>query len=218
MKISASDLCKQLLDKEKILNSEGKILFTLNGLSTLVNDKNIIGNVLQDWLAEWMIKNEIEFVKPPNSQEFPDFYLDPSNPEANLLEIKAFDINAGANFDIANFEAYCSSLITKRYRLDANYLIFGYELIDGKLIIKNLWLKKIWEISGPSEAYPVRVQQKRGMIYNLRPINWFSEGRITYKGFGSKEEFLTALHKTLLMYVKTSEQSIEWLKQVSEKV
>ena len=50
-------------------------------------------------------------------------------------------------FDIANFESYCKSLSENPERLYADYLIIGYELKKAKLTIKDVWLKKIWEIS-----------------------------------------------------------------------
>lgn len=214
MKVNAKQLLDLLTKKESIIGSKGKITFTLNELSTEIDDKNIIGNILQDWLEAWLSHNSIEFGFAASTQEFPDFYLDPENKISDLLELKAFDMTASANFDIANFESYSSSLLTKPYRLNADYLIFGYRIINKEIIIENLWLKKIWEITGPSAAYPLRIQQKRGMIYNIRPINWYTNGKSTFKPFTNKDEFLDALHRTLLKYEKTAEASISWLDQV----
>ncbi len=217
MKIAAQELLKILTEKEKLIGAKGEISFTLNNLQVKVNDKNIIGNIIQDWLAQWFRHNSIDFSEASSTQEFPDFYLNGKDLTSGLLEIKAFDTSASANFDIANFESYCSSLVDNPFRINADYLIFGYTLMNGELCINNIWLKKIWEISGPSAAYPVKVQQKRNMIYNLRPITWYSTVARSAKPFKNKEEFIHALSKTLLQYEKTASASIKWLSQVLEQ-
>ena len=157
-----------------------------------------------------MLKNNIYFRAPDNSQEFPDFYLDNSEIK-NLLEVKCFDFSASPNFDIANFDAYIRSLLTKPYRLDADYLIFGYTLHNGILKIENIWLKKIWEITCPSEQFSLRVQVKQGKIFNIRPYNFknMSQG---YKPFGSKREFIFALRNTLNEYKFRNISGDSWYK------
>jgi len=123
-------------------------------------------------------------------------------------------INRSANFDIANFEAYCYSITTKAYRLDADYLVFAYTLIEGNFRIKDVWLKKIWEITGNSERYPVKCQTKKDVIYNIRPISWDSS-RAKFKSFNSRLEFVKALHQTLMQYPKTQTLYKNWLDKVA---
>jgi len=84
----------------------------------------------------------------------------------------------------------------------------------GNIEIKNIWLKKIWEICGPSGSYPIKVQQKRKMIYNIRPIIWYSSSQAKYKPFRCRQSFVAGLNKTLLQYPKTKEQSRNWLDRV----
>jgi hypothetical protein len=119
----------------------------------------------------------------------------------------------GAGFDLANFESYCNSLLTNAYRLDSDYLIIGYTMDGSKITVKNIWLKKIWEISGGSSTYPIKVQEKKQVIYNLRPITWYSE-RNTFKAFENKEQFLKALNETRYQYTKTHHDNSHWLKKV----
>lgn len=212
-KASAQDIFI-MLSKEDWEHNLGKLVIDMMGISTVINDKSLIGYALQNWLGEYLKQKDIYFRIPDNSQEFPDFYLSESNTE-NLLELKTFDADAGANFDIANFEAYCRSLETHQYRLDADYLIISYTLKNGILQIRNIWLKKIWEISCPSEAYSVKVQQKQNMIYNIRPANW--DSRISkYKVFTSKEAFVKALYETLSQYPKTTDSADDWYKKVTQ--
>jgi len=206
----------KLLSEKSLVGETGKITFKLSNVEIVVKTKDVIGNILQDWFGEWMTKNKIFHSSPENTQDFPDFYLSHNHKE-NLLEVKSFDYNAGANFDVANFESYCRSLRTNAYRLDAKYLIFGYSMEDDGLItIKKVWLKNIWEICGPSEDYPLKIQQKQGMIYNIRPAKWYDNTRVRYKPFSSKKEFVCALQSTLQKYTKTKDESKEWYTQVED--
>jgi len=216
-KKTAKELYDLLVNKNKLVGSNGIISFKLSDVSMNVKTKDVVGNIIQGWIGEWMKNEDITFEEPENSQEFPDFFLNPSNKKSDLLEIKTFDTERGANFDIANFEAYCRSLKEHAYRLDADYLIIGYSMDKfGVVKINNIWLKKIWEISGPSDAYPVKVQQKQNMIYNLRPIVWQSQSATSFKPFKSKKEFVKAIYSTLLIYPKTMNISKNWLNEVSK--
>lgn len=191
----------------------GKITFKMNTIEFEINSKDGIGGHIQEWLEKWMVENEIIYSTPSNSQSFPDFFLHNSNNSTvSLLEIKCFDMNAGANFDIANFQSYCRSLATNPERIYSDYLIFGYILTEGKLIIKNIWLKKIWEICCKSKRFPLKTQVKQDVIYNIRPASWYSS-KATYKPFNTKEEFVKALYDTEEMYLnRDSENKRVYLK------
>ncbi len=198
--------------RPNLLEQIGYIDFNLMNISIRINDKSSIGYLFQEWLKEWMIKSNINFRIKDNSQEFPDFMLNLSSDEKDLLEVKLFDYEKSPNFDIANFEAYCRSLKIHPYRIDADYLIFAYTLRDSTLIIKDMWLKKIWEITCASERFPLRLQVKQDTIYNIRPAIWYSE-HTKNKPFNNKELFIEALYKTLLQYEKTKINSINWLSE-----
>ncbi|PIN84757.1 MAG: restriction endonuclease [Candidatus Diapherotrites archaeon CG11_big_fil_rev_8_21_14_0_20_37_9] len=215
--LTAKDIYDILINDEKLIGEKGNILFSLKGISVTIKSKDVIGNIIQDWFAGWLDSKGIYYSLPTNTQKFPDFHLSKGNSQIGLLEIKAFDRNAGPNFDIANFESYCRSLKSNAYRLDADYLIFGYQMDSSfDIEISDIWLKKIWEISGSSEAYPVKIQQKQAIIYNLRPSNWYSNGKLRYPPFKSKVEFVLALNDTLNKYPKTKPTSKGWLKVVNE--
>jgi hypothetical protein len=213
MKVTAKELYDKLIIDFKIIGQSGVINFTLKDFTIAIESKDSVGNLLQEWLIEWMKVQKIDFEENPSSQTFPDIYLDTENKNKGLLEIKAFDFERGAGFDLANFESYCNSLLTNSYRLDSDYLIIGYKMDGSKITIVNVWLKKIWEISGASSTYPIKVQEKKQVIYNLRPISWYSE-RNTFKPFESKEAFLKALNETRYQYTKTHHDNSHWLKKV----
>jgi type II restriction enzyme len=213
MKVSAQQLYKLLTEEYDLIGKTGKINFTLKDLTISIESRDTVGNLLQDWLVQWMKREKISFYVNPSSQTFPDIYLDIDYKKKNLLEIKTFDFDRGAGFDLANFESYCGSLLTHAYRLDSDYLILAYKMKGAEITIENLWLKKIWEIAGGSNTYPIKVQEKKQVIYNLRPINWYSE-RSTFKAFNTKEAFLKALNETRYQYSKTHHDNSHWLKNV----
>lgn len=206
-KLTSQELFNKLL-AAKLDKYTGEIIFHMAGVKVKINTTDTVGMNLQAWLKQYFIENDIFFSEPHNTQEFPDFYLDDIEPEKHMLEIKAFNYSATPAFDIANFESYCSSVKTKPFRLDADYLIFGYEMSDkGDITIKKMWLKKIWEIAGDSKQYPLKTQVKRGMIYNIRPNSNFKfDGKGPFK---SKEEFLNATYLTLASY-KSKDFAEDW--------
>ncbi len=115
-----------LLIENQITKNQGDITFDFLDISIKINEKSAVGDLFQEWLAEWMRKQGIKFRIKQNSQEFPDFLLDEDSNIKDLLEIKTF--YSSPNFDVANFEAHCDSLTKQAYRLDADYLIFSYDI------------------------------------------------------------------------------------------
>ena len=118
-----------------------------------------------------------------------------------------------ANFDINNFTSYINEIKVKPYKLHSKYLIFKYFMKDGVVTIENCWLKNVWEISSPSEKYPVKNQNKRGVIYNLRPSTWYSE-KGDYPSFTCLEHFLAAMEQTIYKYGPTNSMADGWLDTV----
>jgi hypothetical protein len=211
--ITAQELYTKLVSEYKLIGQKGTILFTLNDLAVKVISKDSVGNMIQEWLRDWMKSQDLVFEVNPSSQKFPDVYLNLTDKKKGLLEIKAFDYKRGAGFDLANFESYSNSLLDHAYRLDSDYLIIGYTMQDHDITIKDIWLKKIWEISGGSSTYEIKVQEKKKVIYNLRPINWYSN-KSKFKPFNNKEEFLKALNETRYKYGKTHFDNSHWLSGV----
>ena len=122
----ATALYEQLKEKG-IIGAEGSIRLELLGTDVNINGKSAMGDLLQEWLGEWMTLNGIYHRVDANSQKFPDYYLTESN-ELDLLEVKTFDYVKSPNFDVAQFDAYTRDLRTKAYKLDADYIILGYSL------------------------------------------------------------------------------------------
>lgn len=204
-----------LLINKGIKSSKGRIDFSFLEHKVKVTAKSSVGYVFQDWLESWMKNEQITSHKKTNSQEWPDFYLEPdANNTKGLVELKTFDFDEGPNFDIANFDAYCRSLKAYAYRLDADYLIFCYRLNNkGLFTIADIWLKKVWEISSPSKKWPIRCQVKQGIIHNIRPAKWYS-AHLQNQCFKTRLKFVEAISKTLLQYPTRANESGKWLKEV----
>ncbi|TRX30007.1 NgoBV family restriction endonuclease [Flavobacterium franklandianum] len=213
MKLTAQELYSKLVDDYKIIGETGVINFSLKDLTISIETKDTVGNLLQEWLKAWMMKENVEFEENTNSQVFPDFYLDKHNQKQGLLEVKTFDWKRGPGFDLANFDSYCNSLLVNAYRIDSDYLIFTYQMEGSVITIKNVWLKKIWELACPSGPYPLKVQEKKSIIYNIRPSVWYSN-QSKFKPFSSKEEFLSALNNTRYQYPQTRHANGHWLQNV----
>jgi hypothetical protein len=142
MKVTAKQLYSKLVTDYDLIGKTGEIKFTLKDLTIAIESRDTVGNLIQDWVVQWMKNENISFEENPSSQTFPDIYLDIKNRKRGLLEIKTFDFERGAGFDLANFESYCNSLLTSAYRLDSDYLILGYKMAVSKITIENIWLKR----------------------------------------------------------------------------
>lgn len=194
--------------KKTIIGKPGKIVFTLGETSVTIDTTDTVGNSIQSWLKQWMINNDFYHAEPVNTQEFPDFFLSEEDRNGHMLEVKAFNYNATPAFDIANYESYVSSVAEKPYRLFADYLVFGYSMdAEGTITIKEIWLKKIWELAGTSKRFPLNTQVKRDVIYNIRPNSRFKYGQPSF--FNTKEEFLCAIYGTQSLY-RGKEKADEW--------
>ncbi len=199
-----------LLEANNIYEARGKITMTLNDVSVDIKQNDIVGNALQEWLGQVLRDNDIYF-RPAVGQTFPDFYFSEED-DKNICEMKTF--YKSPNFDVANYYGYVDSLVEKPYRLDSDYLIFEYTSDDDGIIsIKNIWCKKVWEITGPANDYALKCQRKKGQIVNIRPVS-FNSKSTKLKPFKSKAEMLAALYKTHLSVTNQTRVSKEWLNSV----
>lgn len=207
--IIENSIIEDLVDKLKkdLKNKEGKITFNLAGISITIKTNDIVGLTLQSWFEEYLNKNNFSYLRPSNTQQFPDFYLSDTNPNENMLEVKTFNCNYTPSFDISNFDGYYNEIREKPYSLYANYLIFGYIMDDGIISIKKIWLKKVWEIAGTSKKYPLKVQAKRNKIYNIRPNTMFKNDKGIV--FNNEIDFLKALFETIKLD-KGESFALEW--------
>jgi len=74
MKVTAKQLYTKLVDDYKIVGQTGVIKFTLKNLTIAIESRDTVGNLIQEWLKEWMKTEKIEFETNPSSQTFPDIF------------------------------------------------------------------------------------------------------------------------------------------------
>ena len=197
MRLTAQEIVDRLLNVDNILDLKGEIKFYLGDVDIIVKQKDVVGNIMQEWLQGWLDKNDIEYAPSENSQMPPDFYLNPDDKTKGLLEVKAFNRNGSPVFDIADFRMYAEEIQEKPYMLDVDYLIFGYDMNEsGVVSIKNVWLKKVWQITRRMANYPINLQVKDGVIHKIRPGVWYSQKATDYAIFDCLEDFICAMEET----------------------
>lgn len=202
----------EMLEESNIYEAVGNITMNLNNTSVQIKQNDTVGNILQEWLGQFLRENNVYF-RPAVGQTFPDFYLSESDIK-NLCEMKTYLTTRRPAFDISNFLGYTRSLAVNPYRLDSNYIIFAYNSDDeGNIMIKQMYCKKVWEITGPATEYPLNCQRRNGQIVNIRPVSWMST-KSKLKPFSSKEQFLAALYKTHLSMTNQTRTSRQWLNQI----
>lgn len=186
---------KETLKKE-LEDQQGTININLANISIDLQGKDIIGNAIQEWLGAWFDENKIQYRVLKNTQEFPDYIINFDGIES-FLEIKTWNYEKGPAFDLANFNSYIDSLNDNPLKIDAEYLIFGYIANEHRFIIKDIFSKKIWEMAGASSVDPLKIQKKKNIVYNIRPMTFHKKPESTFK---TRREFLNGLTETKKKY------------------
>lgn len=210
MRLTANEVYDKLLNEDKILTAKGQIKFYLGNVDIVVKQKDVVGNIIQEWLAGWLNSKGIDYAINPNTQMPPDIFLNPDNHTEDLLEIKAFYHKGGPGFDIADFNAYRQEIINSPYMLHAKYLIFSYDMTpEGVVVIKNIWLKNVWEICRPMKKWALNLQIKRNVVHKIRPATWYSK-RGSFKTFETLEDFLAAVEECVYQNPDTRFGAAQW--------
>lgn len=186
----------------------------------LLNNDMVVENIIQDWLEDWLRQNYIEYVINEDHSLIPPYvFLDPQDKKHNLMEVKAFNYAANPGFDIADFRMYEREIKEKPWMLDVDYLVFGYDMSkDGVVTVKNLWLKKVWEICRPMSSgsgknkviWPLNLQIKQGVVHKIRPAKWYGVSK-SFKTFECVEDFLSAVEETVYKNKDTRDDGPGWL-------
>ncbi|MBD5110986.1 MAG: NgoBV family restriction endonuclease [Ruminococcaceae bacterium] len=214
MRLTAQEVYNKLINEDKILELQGQIKFFLGDVNIIVKQKDVVGNIIQEWLQGWLDKRGIEYAPSENTQMPPDFFLNPDDKTRDLLEVKAFNRSASPGFDIADFRMYEEEIIEKPYMLDVDYLIFGYDMSDdGIVTIKDVWLKKVWEITRCMEDWAINLQVKQGVVHKIRPGLWYSVKKGNFPMFSCLEDFIAAIEETVYQNPKTHDNAASWKKK-----
>ena len=128
MRLTSQEVYDKLINEDRILELQGQIRFYLGDVDIIVHQKDVVGNIIQEWLQGWLEKRGIEYAPSENTQMPPDFFLNPDDLTKNLLEVYAFKRSASPGFDIADFRMYEEEIVDKPYMLHVDYMIFGYDM------------------------------------------------------------------------------------------
>lgn len=217
MRLNAKQIYDKLVNDDRILEIKGQIRFYLGDVDIIVRQKDVVGNIIQEWLEGWLVKNGVEYALNSNTQMPPDFFLNPDDLKTDLLEVKAFNRSASPGFDIADFRMYEEEIIDKPWMLHTDYLIFGYNMSeDGEVTIKDLWIKKVWEITRRMDKWPLNLQIKQNVVHKIRPGVWFSVKAKNIPMFKSLEHFVAAIEETMYQNPKTHEAAATWKRSFIE--
>ena len=192
---------KACLERQFGPNVHGRILFSIKGKSFFISSSDVIGGVVQDWIGQFLSsQRELNLVKNAETQDFPDYFLDPRKRCA--FEVKCYNIKGSPGFDLANFDRYLDALGGKHSSrfVDADYLVIGYRQSKVGISLEKFMLKKIWQMTGPVKKYPLGLQVKRKFPVNIRPKNFTSERVLRGGLFTSSEAFLSALDQAAKMF------------------
>jgi len=218
MRLTAEDIYEKLINDDKILTQKGQISFHLGDVDIIVKQRDVVGNIMQEWVEGWMKKNNIDFALNTNTQMPPDFFLNPDDRKHELLEIKAFNNRTNPGFDIADFKMYEQEIIQKPWMLDVTYLIFGYDMSEeGVVTIKRVWKQKVWEITRPMLSgnkksptpWALNLQIKKGVVSKIRPAKWYIQSK-KFNTFDTLEDFLSAVEETVFQNADTRSDGSGW--------
>lgn len=57
MRLTAQEIYNKLINEDKILELKGQIKFYLGDVSIIVRQKDVVGNIIQEWLQGWLDKS-----------------------------------------------------------------------------------------------------------------------------------------------------------------
>lgn len=148
-----------------------------------IENCNIVGDCMENILYPFL-KATIPTMEAGPKQKSPDYW----NRKRNYYyEVKCFMGSPG--FDVSNFNSYITQLIEnlekKLYK--TQYLIFEYQIEHEVIVITDFKLCNVWDIINYTGKYPISLQCKKGMWYNIRPC--------VFKDMNNKD-------KTPLLFIK----------------
>jgi hypothetical protein len=153
-------LCKSFIGKEITLAA------VFNGKTIPIANTNLVGDLLEDVFYPSYVEACPDIKEGP-PQASPDFYA----ADEFHLEQKSFAGTPG--FDIANYASLLDQLSEKgglvKKLFKTKYLVFQYAMVGSVIKITNFWMLNIWDLAKYDGMYPIGVQNKRGMWYNVRP-------------------------------------------------
>ncbi|MCL2865813.1 MAG: NgoBV family restriction endonuclease [Lachnospiraceae bacterium] len=207
------DLYQIALDDIK--GKKGLITISIDSIPKVSKSNDIIGNCVQEWIPQWLEDKGIDLVSNSHTQAFPDFTAQ-INGKSYDMEVKCWNYNNAPAFDLANFEGFYREIYKDPRKLNAKYLIFGYRPTTHGFEIVDIFMKNIWEMTSPTQKYPIGLQNKQGRPYALRPYPFHNNPNRCFK---SRWDFVVAICQTRILFPPTEEivEPADWMEQVRTK-
>lgn len=204
---------------KKLYGLAGCILSISYTLTTSVDDVVVanpiescdsVGDVIEQMIRDFIHKTCGNMVcKGPPNQSPDIFVLSPlkflPGMVVRFVEVKAFTKTPG--FDIGNFDSYCDALAeeggVKKKLFETVYLIVEYECLpDSTFKIKDVQTKYVWQLPSYDLKYPITLQVKRGVVYNIRPgvkSSWDCKTK-------TPKRFIQKIEDTMKLYNHSTEK------------
>ena len=68
MQLTVEEIYNRLVNDDKILTKKGRITFSLGDIDIIVRQRDVVGNIMQEWIEGWLRKNGIEYALNDNTQ------------------------------------------------------------------------------------------------------------------------------------------------------
>lgn len=160
--VKLEQVCRSFVGKEVNLHA------TIDGLPpTIICNPNIVGNLLEDVFFPHY-KAACPDMMQGDKQMPPDFY---GFQKEFLFEQKTFC--GSPSFDLSNMTSllhqlsHPGELMKKIFK--TKYLVYEYQIKDSSIVITDFWLLNIWNLPSYNGKYPMSMQVKKNIWYNLRP-------------------------------------------------
>lgn len=164
-------IAQRLINVERVCsNMVGKsfeVSATFGGQTFHMNQKNIVGDVVESLTFMQLKKNNISIIRSP-PQTSPDFR---TVPDDFGYEHKCFTNQP--SFDIGNFESYVEQLClpngVENKVLRTKYLVFRYNSKIDSIRLEAFHMLNIWNMVKYDGKHPISLQVRRGIWNSIRP-------------------------------------------------
>ena len=155
-------ICNSMVGEYIVIHAN--ILGKTIPLSENESMNNVVGGILESILP-YILKEKLPHFITGLKQSSPDFYNNTYE-----YELKCFEKRP--KFDISNYHAYISQIEKEnglQRKLETKYLIFQYQIEKNGIQIRSFDYLNIWNLIGYDGKYPISLQNKNGIWYNIRP-------------------------------------------------
>jgi len=214
-KLTAKQIYDKFIYETNIVFGDGVIEASLRDIEITEWGEQTVTAILREWLRHWFDKNNIAYGANDDVAIPIDYYLCDEDNANKSVCVKTFQIYEKSVFAITDFRTFAEELLCNPSLLNTDYLMFEYYISrrmeeKGQLFIKDLLMKKIWQITRPMDGWPLSLQIANGKIRQIKSCGW--NIKRAPKTFKSQEHFLSALEETIYRNPQTANIAATWRK------